>query len=267
MSQSGQGIDVFGGRNHRPRYRLIACEVMYRECCYAAAVSRNVVDLHFTSQGWHDLKSATMCERVQAEVDAAPKDRYAALLLGFGLCNNGIVGLRARDLPLIIPRAHDCITFFMGSREAYQRHFDANGGAYYLTTGWIERDKENIENTMGDENNMLRQMGLNRSYEEMVAQYGEENAKMIFATIGGLHNYRQFTHIDMGVAPEVEAEVGRAGREEAGRRGWTFEIIAGRLDLLRALTDGPWPTDRFLTLEPGQTVQPAYDGRIIQAGE
>lgn len=267
MGQSGKGLDVFGGREARPRYRLIACEVLYRECCFAAAVSRNVIDLHFTSQGWHDLKSATMCERVQAEVDATPPDRYAAILLGFALCNNGIVGLTARDVPLIIPRAHDCITFFLGSREAYQRHFDANTGAYYLTTGWVERDRENIESTMDDQDNMLRQMGLDKSYEDYVALYGEENAKMILATIGdGLSNYHKFTQIDMGVAPEIETEVSRAGREEAARRGWEFEIVPGRLDLVRALADGPWTDDKFLTVQPGQSVQPAYDGRIIQAG-
>jgi hypothetical protein len=174
MTQSINDFDLFSRQDRGTKYRLLACEVAYRECCFAAAAARHVIDLHFLSQGLHDLESASMCARIQAEVDATDERRYAAILLGFGLCNCGLVGLRARNLPLVLPRAHDCITLFMGSKEAYQRHFDENKGTFFLTTGWVERDKENLESTREDDSNIMHRMGLDKTYEQYVELYGEE---------------------------------------------------------------------------------------------
>jgi hypothetical protein len=264
MSPAEPKIDLFANRPPLPRHRLIACEVLYREFCYATAVSPNVVDLHFLTQGLHDLESASMRDRLQQEIDQTSPERYGAVLLGFALCNNGIVGLRARQIPLVVPRAHDCITLFLGSDAVYQQRFQECKGTYYLTTGWVERDAENIEPTLGRDDNRLRQMGLDKSYEEYAALYGEEQARMIMQTLGGLEHYSSMCRIDMGVAPQAEQRVEDAGRREAQARGWSFEAIKGRLDLIRDLVDGRWD-DRFLRVEPGQQIAPSYDERILKA--
>lgn len=265
MSQAGENIDIFGRGGRGTRYRLIACEVAYRECCFAAAVSRNIIDLHFLTQGLHDLETASMLERVQKAVDETPAGRYEALLLGYGLCNGGVAGLTARDIPLVLPRAHDCITLFLGSKEAYRKHFDENPGTYYLTTGWVERDQDNLEDTIGREDNMLRKMGLDRTFEEYVEMYGEEHARMIFSTISGMENYRQFTHIDMALAPEAEKKALEGGREESARRGWEFERVAGRMDLFLDMADGRWDEEKFLVVQPGQHIEQTNDDSIVRA--
>ena len=265
MSQSNKGLDIFGRGERGTRYHLIACEVSYRECCYAAAVSRNVIDLHFLSQGLHDLESKSMCEHVQQAVDSAKEGRYQAILMGFGLCNCGLVGVQARGIPLVLPRAHDCITLFMGSKETYQQHFDNNKGTYFLTTGWVERDKDNLEDTMDRDDNMLRKMGLDKTYEEYVAQYGEEYAKLIMGTLTGLEHYQKMTHIEMGLSPDAERRVIDHARAEAARRGWIHETMPGKMDLFLSLVNGEWDDERFLVVQPGQTIQQAYDARIVRA--
>jgi len=63
-------------------------------------------------------------------------------VLGYGLCSNGILGVQARGQDLIIPRCHDCISFFMGSPEAYRKDFDAHPGTYYLIPGWLSERKD-----------------------------------------------------------------------------------------------------------------------------
>ena len=63
------------------------------------------------------------------------------MLFGYGLCGMGLVGLTARPKPVVIPRAHDCITLFLGSRERYLEYFNAHPGVYFKTTGWIERGR------------------------------------------------------------------------------------------------------------------------------
>ena len=92
---------------------------MYRELCAAVARSPNQVDLEFVPKGLHDLGCTGMVQRLQEALERVDETRYDAMLLGYALCNNGLVGLRARTKPLIIPRAHDCITLFLGSAARY----------------------------------------------------------------------------------------------------------------------------------------------------
>ncbi len=66
----------------------------------------------------------------------------------------------------------------------------------------------------------------------------------------------------MGVGNSAFVE-GQA-KDEAGRRGWTYERVAGDMVLVRRLLNGDWNED-FLTLQPGQTLSMAYDDQIICA--
>jgi hypothetical protein len=244
------------------RYRAIACEVIYREACLCAARSRNVIDIEFVTQGLHDIDSAEMAKRIQARVDEASADRYAAVLLGFALCSNGIVGVRARDIPLVIPRAHDCITLFLGSRARYAEQSRRSPGTYYWTTGWIERDS--TPEDLGCPTKM-QELGLDRSYEDYVQEYGEENARYIWDTVqGGLVHYDTLAYIEMGIGAPVPYE--EMTRQEARRRGWTYESLAGDLSLLRRLFDGDWDAEDFLVVPPGRGIVAANDEHIVGIG-
>jgi hypothetical protein len=37
----------------------------------------------------------------------------------------------------MLPRAHDCITLLLGSRDAYQNYIDSHRGVYWYSDGWI----------------------------------------------------------------------------------------------------------------------------------
>jgi hypothetical protein len=243
------------------RLLLISCDVLYREMCLAASRSVNLVDLEFVSKGLHDIGSEAMCSHLQEIVDGADKSLHQAVLLGYGLCNNGAVGLKAGSMPLVIPRAHDCITLFMGSKERYLEYFNSHPGVYFKTSGWIERGK--VEGEF-EELSVQRKMGLNLRYEQLVEKYGEDNAKYLLEALGdNTHNYGQFTYIEMGVEPDDRFE--RHSRELAGKRGWKFEKLNGDMGLIQALVDGAWDEERFLVVQPGQRVVARYDGSIIGA--
>lgn len=110
------------------RLKLISCEIFYRELCWAVARSPNTVDIEFLPKGLHDIGSEGMSARLQAVLDRVDDPRYEAVLLGYGLCNNGIAGLRSGKYRLIVPRAHDCITLFLGSSERYLEYFNSHPG-------------------------------------------------------------------------------------------------------------------------------------------
>ena len=70
--------------------KILACEVAFREICWATARSASLVDLEFLSQGYHD-NSDIGRERLQERIDAVPEGKFDALLLGYALCNNMVV--------------------------------------------------------------------------------------------------------------------------------------------------------------------------------
>jgi hypothetical protein len=230
------------------RIKLIACEVMFREFCAAVARSVNKVDIEFLPKGLHDLGSATMRARLQESVDRVDKDGYDAICFGYALCGNGVAGLRARSVQLVLPRGHDCITLFLGSKERYLEYFSTHPGVYFKTTGWIER---------GATSGLDRQMGY--GYEELIAKYGEDNARYLYEEL--TKHYRQFTFIEMGIEPDSRFE--NMVREDAEKRRWKFEKVKGDMSLIQRLVDGPWDEKDYLIVPPGANIITTYDEKII----
>lgn len=239
------------------RLRLIGCEILYREICWAVARSVHQVDVEFLPKGLHDLGAAPMRERLQQAVDRAEASRYEAVLLGYGLCGMGAAGLAARSLPLVLPRAHDCITLFLGSRDRYLEYFRSRPGTYFLTAGWIERGRDVPQLSV------QRRLGFGRSFEELAARYGEDNARYLIEQLGdAARHYRRLAFIRMGIEPDDRFQ--EAARQEALRRGWEFEVLEGDLSLIRRLVDGPWEAD-FLRVPPGARVVATYDEEVVAA--
>jgi hypothetical protein len=235
------------------KLKIIGCEVLYREICLLAAQSPNQVDVEFLPKGLHDQKSVFMQNRLQEVVDAVDAAKYDAIAFGYALCGNGIVGLTARSVPIVIPRAHDCITFFLGSRQRYAGYFTDHPGVYFKTTGWIERGA-------GGE----QIFGQSYELDALIAKYGEENGRYVYEELHGRRTYRQFTFIEMGV--EADDRFERSARDEASALGWQFEKLQGDLSLLRKLVNGEWDDD-FLVVPPGWRVAATHDERIIEARE
>ena len=241
------------------RLKLISCEIFLREFCAAVSRSPHTIDVEFLPKGLHDIGCAEMLARLQAAVDRVESGRYEALLLGYALCNNGIAGLAARAIPIVIPRAHDCITLFLGSGRRYLEYFHSHPGVFFQTTGWVERGTDRGGLT---QLSIQRKTGLDYSYEELVEKYGEDNARYLRdELLDFTKQYRQFTFIEMGVEPDdrFECQV----MQDAAARGWDYEKVRGDLSLIRRFVDGDWNEREFLIVPPGCRVRPTYGDDII----
>lgn len=240
------------------RLKLIACEIFYREMCAAVARSVNQVDLEFLPKALHDIGQAEMSRRLAAALARVDTSAYDAIVLGYGLCNNGLVGLEAHRIPLVVPRAHDCITLFLGSKERYLEYFQTHPGVYFKTSGWIERG-ENQQNPAS----IAQRLGMVQTYAELVAKYGEDNARFLYEELCNMtRNYWALAYIEMGIEPDDHFE--RHTRQLAAQRNWKFEKLQGDMRLIQSLVDGPWDEDRFLVVPPGHRVAPAFDERVIR---
>jgi hypothetical protein len=243
------------------RLKLIACEIFYRELCAAVARSVNQVDVEFLPKGLHDIGQAGMSSRLREVLAMVDPSLYEAVLFGYGLCSNGLVGLTAGKIHLVIPRAHDCITLFLGNKERYMEYFQSHPGVYFKTSGWIERG----ENThQANPQSIAHLSGMVQTYEELVAKYGEDNAKFLYDQLCNMtRNYSGMTYIEMGIEPDDRFE--RQARQQAAERGWQYEKLRGDMALVQGLLDGPWDDGRYLVVPPGSRVASSFDDQVVKA--
>src|ERR1017187_6970028 len=119
-----------------PRITLLACLVFEREIALYARGAQHIAEVRFFEMGLHDRPDqlrAALQENLDA-VDA--RTDIEAVVLAYGLCGRGMAELRPLRHKLVIPRAHDCITVFMGSKETYAEHQRRCPTCYYYTPGW-----------------------------------------------------------------------------------------------------------------------------------
>ena len=241
--------------------RLIACEVLAREVYLAAATSPHIVDVELVPKGLHDTPDLLRAE-LQGRIDAADAQDYEAIVLAYGLCGNSTRGLLARKKPVVIVRAHDCITLYLGSRERYQDEFIGHPGTYYYSDDYIERSDRpgsGAFSALGAHADSDAQ----KTYQEYAERYGEDNAAYLMEVMGAWkEHYKRAAYIDMGIIPACTCRARAV--EEAARRGWEFADLKGDHSLIRRLVHGEWD-EAFLVVQPGQQVAATYDAKIIEA--
>ncbi len=237
--------------------KLISCNVFWREACYCLARSPHTIDAEFVELGEH-MRPDVLRQAIQARIDqtAAAAKQYDAVLLLYGLCGNAGVGLRARKQKLVIPRAHDCCTLLLGSRERFREHFQENPSMPFSSAGYMERGSYFLRTS--EEGQSAIQYG--DQFAALVEQYGEDDAKFIWESMHpkameSINNKVVF--IDL---PET-AGLGflERFRQQAQSEGKECLELPGQLDLIRRLINGDWNAADFLTVEPGEQTTGVYD--------
>jgi hypothetical protein len=212
-----------------PKLLILGCAVMEQEL---RRFQNGQAEFKFLDYGLHRTPE-NMTKALQVEIDQVQEEDYDGIVLGYGLCSNGIVGLHSSKHLLIIPRIHDCISLFLGSPEAYRKQSAEYPGTYYLTPGWIERGQTPIS-----------------KYESYAKSYDEETARWVLHE--EMKHYTRIALIDTCVYP---IELYREGaKENAKFLGVAYEELRGSPQLFRELICGPWEKN-FLIVEKGHSVQ------------
>lgn len=242
------------------RLKCLACEVLARPVYWGAAHSPHNVDVSLLRIGLH-VTPNRLREALQAAIDAeSAAGDYDAVVLAYGLCGKATAGLRAGQVPLVLPRAHDCITLFLGGRARYDREFERCPGTYWYVQDFIERGNNEKDVlsigafTAGDSDQV---------YADYVARYGKDNADYLMTAMSAWQaHYERAVYIDMGL--EGGEAVETQARADAERHHWRFERLAGDWALIRRLLAGDWAED-FLIVPPGERVEMTGGDEIVRA--
>jgi hypothetical protein len=241
------------------RIKVISCDVLYRELCNAASRSPHQADVQFLPKGLHEQGCRPMRLKLQEEIDKSSGPRYDAIVLGYALCGNGTIGLTSRSIPVVIPRAHDCITVLMGGKQPHQDYIANNSRVFFRSTGWLERDTD-VDQLKSE---LVRQRaGEGYTLEDLVSRYGEENGRYLYEQFSSYRqSFRQLTFIETGMEPSRKFEA--QAKAEAAQRGLEYDKVQGSMRLCDAMLSGDWSDEDFLVVPPGHRVIEKFDGSLI----
>ncbi len=218
---------------------VIACKV-FQHLLERHLDSDRIGLITFLDYGLHSIPR-NLNREIQQLIDRL--EQPSLVMLGYGLCGNGLHGIRAGRHILLIPRADDCIAILLGSVEAYRREFDANPGTYYLSKGWLESGSNPL-----------------REYRQYVERYGQEQADWLME-----QQYRNYKRLAFVAHSLQDLEAYRPQAQEVARFcqrwGMHYEEILGSEAYVQRLVEVAVALDAagedFLVVPPG--------GEITQA--
>ncbi len=221
---------------------VIACGVLavdLRRICQRIGAATT---MEFLPGGLHSQPDE-LRRRLQERIDEVSATTNAGrIVVGYGVCGLGTVGLHARSVPLAIPRVNDCIALFLGSDAAYHEQFSRYPGTYYLSAGWVEEKTQ--PHSMDD--GPIHCGPDCYTFEHLVERYGHENASAIRNFLNSWQkNYQRAAFIDTGAQGHRQkyAELAKA---MAAEFGWEYEEITGSDELLSRLITEQQSTDDVL---------------------
>jgi hypothetical protein len=216
---------------------FIACRIF--ESLLSRYIPAELKDrVTFLDYGLHRIPKQ-LNKALQAEIDSVTTP--SLIVLGYGLCGNGLKDIQAGIHTLLLPKTDDCIAIFLGSDEAYRKEFNAHPGTYYLTGGWLEAGSDPL-----------------KEYEKYVEKYGQKTADFVMN-----EQYKNYKRIALvGHSKEDLAEYRERAMQVAdycGRWGMTYHEISGSDSYVRRLvavaTDLSQADDAFLVISPGGKIE------------
>jgi len=222
---------------HQHPIVVIACKV-FQDLLEHFVPPEVAGQITFLDYGLHEVP-IKLAETVQQQIDAI--ERPSRVLLGYGLCGNGLKGIEAGQHTLFIPRADDCIAILLGSYQAYLKEFSENPGTYYLTKGWLESGSDPL-----------------KEYHQMVAKYGAEDGAWVMD-----QQYMHYDRLVFVAHTQEDLETYRPRAQDVAeyckRWGMKYEEILGSedyvRDLVKAVNTLSESDDEFLVIPPGGSIE------------
>lgn len=235
-----------------PRIALIACRVFEDEIALHGGSASHILETRYLEVGLHDQPD-NLRKAVQTEIDAFDaREDVDAVVLAYALCGLGMSGLRAGGHRLVIPRGHDCMTVFMGSKEKFACQQAACPDSYYYTPGWMKAGRCPGPGRLES----LREE-FSKKFDPDDVDFLIESEKANWAQHG------RAVYLDLGT-PGADDKASEA-EEAAKGLGWKFERIPGDPTLLKDLLSGRWDSGRFQIIEPGGMLDHSPDENIFRA--
>jgi len=242
--------------HNQPRIAVIACHVLMDEVEHFARGLPHVALIEYLPQLLHN-EPARLRGELQAAVEKCEANPVVDIIaLAYGLCSRGVEGLRHARCPLVIARAHDCVTLYLGSKERYAEYLKTHPGTYWYSPGWIR-----AQAAPGPERDKRLREKYSLQFDPDDVEYLMEQEKLWTA------HYNRAAYVGLGAEAGESPQQAEHTRRCAACLGWDFDHVAGDASLLRDLFLGgeKWDARRFLVVPPNHGIQLTADDDVIRA--
>lgn len=236
------------------KFKVISCKMFQHEIEIAATTSPHKLEIEYIDLGEHAHPNELQA-KLQSKIDQATA--FDAVLLCYGLCGRATDGLSARNIPIILPRSHDCGGILLGSRKRFEDVFREMPSTPFSSVGIVENG-----DYFFDGGTLI----LGDGWEALVEQYGEEDAQYIYDMMHPKLDGKLQPIYFIG-APEIDsAKAKKTCQEKAEAEGREFRELAGDLRLIRMLLAGEHTPSEFLIVNPGESIRQTGDwDQIVKA--
>ncbi len=229
---------------------IIACGVMELDFAVLAEKLGQQLSCEYLEAGLH-ATPAELRRQLQHRINiVSDKETMDRIVIGYGICGRGVVGIKARNVPLVVPRVHDCISLFLGSNAAYKEQFTKCPGTFYISAGWYDKKVQPLRQPNRKEPFQNRDAELAR----LTPKYGAENAEAIVDFLSSWQrNYQRAVFIDTGSGDRETYE--SYAKAMAAEFGWEYERVEGNQSLLEQALTVPQSTPELLCVPPEHVIR------------
>ncbi len=229
---------------------VISCAVLALDLKRAARQMGLEIETIFLEAGLHERPNR-LREKLQAAIDKTSTYKSCErIVIGYGVCGRGTIGIQSQNIPLVIPKVHDCIAMFLGGDAAFRKEFKRYPGTYYISAGWYEEKTE----PFSQQKKSAYYGDKKLNYDELVERFGEKAAKETFRFLNTWkNNYQRAGFIETGVKSSSKYE--DYAREMAEAYGWKFEKLPGDQGLLKKVLFTERSTDEVLVVPPQHVIE------------
>lgn len=221
---------------------LISCMIFSREVNYLIAKSDNIIHSFWLEKNLHDYPDELQTN-IQYTINLIEalnernieNKQFDAIVLGYGLCSNGILGLTSKTLPIIAPKCVDCMALFLGSNQKYTYLTHTYKQISWYNKAWIE-------------NSFVPSTETYEVDDDLNPNALQSIDDILFAELEALNNKQYAVFIKSKIFDDSELQ---AFIEKTAKFfKWEFIKVDGDMSYFRALLSGKWDDRLFLTCPP-----------------
>ena len=231
-------------------YALLSCDVFSEEIEQLFGKDPPWRAIKYMEMGLHDHppKLRAAVEEAIEKLESDPE--VETVVLAYGRCGNGLVGVRAGRCRLILPQAHDCVSILLGGKEQHDAVLKENPGTYFYSPGWVRGKR-----VPGPD----REAYLRGLYRERYEDDEDMIDDLVEADRETFEHHNCAAYVSVIDRPKADQYC----QDCACHLGWSFKRLKGDPSFLQDLVRGQWGSERFLELEPGQSVGADANGNLI----
>ncbi len=228
---------------------VVACAVLAIDMKHSAEKLGYDIEFKFLEAGLHN-NPKLLKEKLQAAIDEiSAADLCERIIIGYGVCGKGTIGVQSRSIALTIPKVHDCVALFLGGDAAYKREFKKYPGTYYLSAGLCEQ----TDASMAKRKQFTYFGDKKLEFSDLVEKHGKKAALQTFDFLNSWQkNYQRAVFIETGIKKSLKYE--KLAEEMAREYNWEYEKIKGSSFLIDKMITADHSTSEILYVPPEHVI-------------